>query len=304
MLIPLGGILLCAGGSSNTPKEGLSDAAQAAFNELAIGCNDTGAVLYLMTRSPGEFTYWAGIPARLIPWDMPEIFDYVHIIDHTKSGSRLFLFCKEGFLVGKCLRKVDEPGSIPTIYREEVASGKQHPPRLPGFEGKVGWGATGTVLETFPGAVTAKPKQSSPSPLRCGIVRVNPATPSGYNVFVIIQNNSPQVFQDQLSSEQFILGNFNIVSLRERGNDTAIARSQIGTFGSTYASISENGKDDRLMLRTGSVRLRPGESMFVGFQLTEEALPEKLSARVELNAADSTSLRSYTLQSDILTADE
>lgn len=290
------GVLMILSGALLLGKERFDDAAESALNEVAIGCNDPGAALYLLNRSLANFGYKGGAPVRQLgqlPDDIADEFDYVHFLTTAEPEAYYFLFCKQGYLVAKCRRGSKASGSLADVYRQEVMSGKQHLPRLPGIEERIRWGMPAQVQETYfdgnpPGGEGKRHPQ-----LRCGIVWTDPTGPRGYNLFVLIRNEDAREFRDQLCAEYFFLGSLNRIQIHELASDKRLTDVSLGVVGSEYAKLpGQTGKG-----RFAPVRLRPGESMFFGCNLSKDPMLKRIVARIQLYAADEESAREYILES-------
>jgi hypothetical protein len=127
-------------GLASAQSDERSPDALAAFNNLAVGCNETGAVVYLLQRSRGSVTYGLG-KRNYEDTGTSSEFDYMYLFTTPTPGEAYVLLCKEGFLIAKLRTMRDDPRKLSPLglYREEVASGKQHPSRRPSIAQKIRW---------------------------------------------------------------------------------------------------------------------------------------------------------------------
>ncbi|MEX0612437.1 MAG: hypothetical protein WD738_15520 [Pirellulales bacterium] len=245
-----------------------------------IGCNQVGAINYLLENNPGrrlELVFGGLESPDLEPtknYDAAYVLRLGNKEDATWSSDKICLYFREGFLAYKCVvpnEKVDPD----EVFRREIESGLQHPPNFPGLMEKVHWGkATSphvgrlsmTDLESAKDQQLELPsKDSKLAKVRCGIVwnglPQSVPTRQGYNVLVLFQNVGPAALSDDLLLMGFPIGPVIIGSAEYRDRD-GITKGFPSMFGIYGTKIYQFPGKEISLKRAASFRLTKGETTF------------------------------------------
>jgi hypothetical protein len=216
------------------------------------------------------------------------------------------MYFLQGFLFRKCT--TPDVGAIDPelVYKEEIVSGRQYAPNVPGLMNRVKWG------ETRRGVVTVKPTESSPETtlsrvdsstsgvaFRCGLLLDRGSGPDSGTMqdsaIVFFQNVGTVALDDDI----MLLGIAG-PALRVKGpllNERAgsgVVRPW-GLYGTRTANYMFEGK--KRSIRMAPFRLQPTEVTYMHIKIPDINAFSWLQADVYLMGGDSSGLRNWGVTS-------
>jgi hypothetical protein len=120
--------------------------------------------------------------------------------------------------------------------------------------------------------------------------------PSGNNLFVLIRNDGDKEFRGQIDadmSQSLVEGGSPAIVIINGGNGETIKTSPIGVYGNDFVEKDYPN-------RFAAVRLRPGESMFFGFDVPKNPKLIRVSARAMFLIADHQRTMACLLESGVV----
>jgi hypothetical protein len=257
-------------------QPGLGPSYPSVVNELMIGCNQAGAISYLSKNALRVELIYTSVPDA--ETELAKQYDEAYVLRIVRDGKNkwtsdtICLYFRNGYLAYKCVVPDDRPDPG-AVFRREIVSGLQHPPKFPGLMEKVHWGeAKEPSVATIESGTERKVKLPQRCKVRCGIALAglppSIVTQKGANVLVLIQNVGPSALHEDLLHVGFPIGPVIMVSAdyHESGKSTGFP-SYFGFHGTKLYRIPFDKKED--VLRSGAYHLEPGECTYAWFRVPD-----------------------------------
>jgi hypothetical protein len=267
-------------GAKETGKAASLDTAMSVLNTVWIGCEQMGAVNFLLEESGCTVELLYGTMWREFKAKEYDDVRMLRLRDPTTGKAFPGIIClyfRDGHLVAKCVVEDQTRLDDAAIYAREIASGRQHPLKDAALMQKVVWGKAvepalvDTKANLKGGKVDGKtpngPEAVEHVKVRCGIVVATP--PSGgshWNLLVLYQNAGSVRLDEKVYLPGFPIGPVLMVNAAFRAQEmTNGVVNTAGLYGVERRPMA--GRKDMPKVPIVPFRLDPGEAVFVWLSL-------------------------------------